>query len=118
MAVLFAGMAMLQFNDPDPFLWSLVYGSAAVACSLYVFDAFLEVVGRTLCISYLAGILVLLLQMGGNSFFDVEQMMGVTEPIRELSGLAIAAVWMGILLRVQRGSVSRSKGEGKGAGAE
>jgi hypothetical protein len=37
MAILFFFSVYLQFNDPDPVRWSLMYGGAGVVCLLYAF---------------------------------------------------------------------------------
>jgi apolipoprotein N-acyltransferase len=34
MAVVFAASAVLQYNDPDPWPWILIYAAAAVVCAL------------------------------------------------------------------------------------
>ena len=36
MALLFIAWAAFQYNDPDPFLWILVYGMAALASILFL----------------------------------------------------------------------------------
>ncbi len=37
--LLFASFAALQYNDPDPWLWIIIYGIVAISCLLRVFNA-------------------------------------------------------------------------------
>jgi hypothetical protein len=37
LALMFVAFAIVQFNDPDPVVWILVYGSMAVICTLAAF---------------------------------------------------------------------------------
>ena len=37
LAVMFLVFAFLQINDPDPFLWIMIYGSMAVVCVMAAF---------------------------------------------------------------------------------
>ena len=90
-AVLFLVSAGLQYNDPDPYLWYLIYGVAAVASVLYVFDKL------PLWLAVLAGLLFI----GGGIFSWPAQYEGVTigggdinniEEGREALGLFITSV--------------------------
>ena len=38
LAVMFLGFAFVQFNDPDPVIWILIYGIMAVTCTLAAFE--------------------------------------------------------------------------------
>jgi hypothetical protein len=38
LAVMFLAFAFLQLNDPDPFIWILIYGIMAVTCVLAAFE--------------------------------------------------------------------------------
>jgi MFS superfamily sulfate permease-like transporter len=37
LALMFVAFAVVQFNDPDPLVWILVYGAMAVICALAAF---------------------------------------------------------------------------------
>jgi hypothetical protein len=43
LAVMFLVFAFVQINDPDPFIWILIYGSMAVTCVLAAFNMFYRV---------------------------------------------------------------------------
>jgi hypothetical protein len=108
MLALFAFSAVLQFNDPDPLAWVLVYGTAAAVCSL-------EIVRRATVWEPLALAIVALFWAGWigarvhnvpiSSLFAEWEMKDLrVEEAREMYGLLIIAVWMiGIVVaRVKR----------------
>lgn len=96
-AILFGLMAAVQFNDPDPYVWVLAYGAAAVGSALYAGGVFPRRAAAILCGGYVLGILILLPRVWASSPFRAEQMMGLAEAAREIGGLALAAGWMGVL---------------------
>ncbi len=51
-AIIFLLFAYVQVNDPDPFLWILIYGSMAVVCSLAVFNKYYRIVYIVLLILF------------------------------------------------------------------
>jgi len=53
-ALLFFIAAILQYNDPDPFIWMLFYGTAAVSCLLFFVNRFPAILGVLLGLIYLA----------------------------------------------------------------
>ena len=55
LAVMFLSFAVVQYNDPDPLLWMLVYGSMMTLCILSIFG-FHPV---RLMIAMIGGILIL-----------------------------------------------------------
>ncbi len=90
-AAFFVLFTLVQYNDPDPLLWMVVYSVAALACVLYR-------LGR-LPPAAAAGYGVLALLLGlylayrvisqGQFFFDEEG--------REMMGSFLVAIWMGVL---------------------
>ena len=89
--VLFAWAAYLQSNDPDPLLWYLFYGTAAISCLLFFFNRF----------PYLLGLLLGVIYFAGTLWVWPEKFEGVTigegnieniERGREAMGLAIAMI--------------------------
>ncbi len=92
-AVFFALFALVQYNDPDPLLWMVVYSVAVLACVLY----HLERLPPEAAAGY--GVLVLLLGLyltyrvisQGQFFFDEEG--------REMMGSFLVAIWMAVLYR-------------------
>ncbi len=98
LAVLFVVFAVVQLNDPDPWLWVLMYGFIAVICGM----AFMGIYYKPVLI---AGMLVsvvwaITLSPGvydwfaNNSFSDIFQQMAPNkifiETARECFGLLIA----------------------------
>ena len=59
---IFTGFAVLQYNDPDPYIWVPLYMYSAVLC-------WLAFRGKYFRIAYLAGILVYAVY-AGYKFFD------------------------------------------------
>ena len=90
-AVFFALFVLVQYNDPDPLLWMVVYSVAALACVLYR----LERLPPEAAAGY--GVLALLLGLylayrvisQGQFIFDEEG--------REMMGSFLVAIWMGVL---------------------
>jgi Transmembrane family 220, helix len=39
---MFLGFAALQYNDPDPITWILIYGAMAVACGMAAFNFYIR----------------------------------------------------------------------------
>lgn len=54
-ALLFIFSAIVQYNDPDPFLWIILYVTAAVACLVFFVNRFTVILGLVLGVIYLAG---------------------------------------------------------------
>jgi hypothetical protein len=97
-ALMFLAFAALQFNDPDPVLWILIYGAMAVICILAIFERYDKRVLAILGIAYMAYCVVLWpgvadwLQQENKSvlFDDVMKMeYPYIEESREFLGLVI-----------------------------
>ena len=56
-AILFIYAAVVQYNDPDAFLWYTVYGIAALASLLFFAGRMNYNIAALLCILYLVGTL-------------------------------------------------------------
>lgn len=98
--VLFAWAAIVQLNDPDPALWVVLYGVAAVACALFMAGWLPRWGAAILTGGYaVGGIIMLLPILGPAAFFDTtgQEMMGLMETSREMMGLLIMAGWTGFL---------------------
>ena len=102
MAALFVFAAVLQYNDPDPLRWMVIYLSAGVA-------SFLQVVGRlrwhiSACVGLFAlvwagtiAVRVLGLVRFSELFAAWEMANPTIEEAREMYGLLITACWMALL---------------------
>jgi hypothetical protein len=102
MLLLFLFSVSVQFNDPDPVRWVVIYGLAAAATGL-------ELAGRaTWWLSAPVGVVALLWaftfipRVGGRvplpEMFSAWEMKNLEiEESREMYGLAIVAVWMAAL---------------------
>lgn len=54
-SILFALFALLQYNDPDPYLWIPLYGYACVVCFLNYknkYDKFTHIAGIIFCLGF------------------------------------------------------------------
>lgn len=113
LALVFAAFAALQFNDPDPIVWVLAYGSVAVLFALAVFGRADRRVSGWLCVALLVWMLTML--PGMMDWLDsdmpsiVEEMKASTphvEVVREFLGLMIA-VWALVFLTFSTPKVAR-----------
>ena len=97
----------VQYNDPDPIRWMLVYGLAALACVLklrgrlpWQFPAALGAAAFGWAASIAPRVI------GKTTFGDMFQSFhminAVVEEAREMGGLLIVAAWMGVLVLVTK----------------
>lgn len=105
MVVIFLVAAVIQYNDPDPVRWILIYGAAAVAALLQVRREGEWARRIPLVVGLAALIWALFLVpevLGQVAFQDLFQSMDPNHPEieegRELGGLLIIALWMGVLV--------------------
>jgi hypothetical protein len=102
----------VQYNDPDPVRWMLIYGLAALACNLKVRSRlrwyFPAAVGVTAFV-WAASIAprVIGKTTFGEMFQAFEMINSVVEEAREMGGLLIVAAWMGVLVVASRCESSR-----------
>lgn len=54
--VLFVWGAVLQYNDPDAFMWYVIYGIAALASFLFFLGKINYLTVALLCVAYLIGV--------------------------------------------------------------
>ena len=126
MALLFIAWAAFQYNDPDPFVWIVVYGLAALASILFLINrlkiyfplGFLAIGIVWAIILYTQAEYLDLetatreceLEMG--SFLSVCEWIPqklTSEKWREMGGLIFISAWMGILTL----ALGRSPGKNK-----
>jgi hypothetical protein len=100
--LLFALSVVVQYNDPDPYVWMAIYGAAAVACFLSLrsrLPRWLPMVIALFAILWATSILPRVL--GKVPFLDMfaaweMKDVGIEES-REMYGLFIVAGWMLVL---------------------
>lgn len=105
MLIIFLLSVVVQYNDPDPFLWMGIYGLAAIICIFAVLDRLPWAMSALMALASLGFVLFLAPQVIGKVSFS--ELFGsmymkslVVEKAREMGGLLIVAVWM-ILLTVK-----------------
>ncbi|MBW2421126.1 MAG: transmembrane 220 family protein [Deltaproteobacteria bacterium] len=104
MCLFFVLAIAVQLNDPDPLRWIALYGIAAALSALAALGRGLPWLTAASLVLYLAGVVYLLPSLPDTSLeaFSSIGMSGERdELVRELWGLIICAVWMGVLLMVQ-----------------
>ena len=104
MALLFIVWAYYQHNDPDPFLWILVYAVAALASVLFLIQRLPLVFSAGYFAICGVWALYLLTQLSGDlSIYS-------NEILRELVGLVVICIWMGVLsLWLYRGGKTKKQ---------
>lgn len=105
MAALFLFAAAVQYNDPDPLRWMAVYGLAALACVLSLRRRLFRLVPVLVGLGAVAWAGTLAPSVIGRvsveELFQSYGMLSETvEEAREMGGLLIVAVWMGLLALV------------------
>jgi len=97
----------VQYNDPDPVRWMLVYGLAGLACILklrhllrWYFPAALAVVALVWAASIAPRVIGK--TTFGAMFQSFDMINSAVEEAREMGGLLIVAAWMGVLVLASR----------------
>jgi hypothetical protein len=103
MTAAFLFSVIVQYNDPDPLLWMLIYGLAGAACVLaignrgsWIFPAavgLVALVWATTLASQVIGKVAF-----GELFEAFEMKDERVEVAREFGGLLIIAFWMAVLV--------------------
>lgn len=102
LAMIFLFAATVQYNDPDPVQWTLIYMLPAVACVMAargrVRALFPGLVGAAALVWAFILLPSVLSTPVPEGMFDSLQMMSPeVEEARELGGLAIVIAWMAVL---------------------
>ena len=105
MALLFAWSVELQWNDPDPAQWMAIYGAAAVLAVWFAWKKqvpWLWSVLVTIVAAAWAGTLLpgVLREAEWGDLVKTMKHENHAEEARELGGLAIVALWNGVLALV------------------
>ena len=107
LATLFFAFTVVQFNDPDPLLWILIYGSMSAVCVMAGFKLYFPKVMIVQGVLYL--VYCVLLWPGVSRWFssdnkamlfdDIAKMQNLyIEESREFLGLAICLVVLALYL--------------------
>jgi hypothetical protein len=100
MTVLFALAIAVQYNDPDPLYWMALYTPAALLSGLAFAGRFRPGPSALAFAVYLVLALYwlpALLQAGPESFTSWRMGSAADEEVREAAGIALCAVWTGVL---------------------
>ncbi len=90
-AAFFALFVIVQYNDPDPLFWMIVYGVAALACVLH----HLKRLPPEAAAGY--GVLVLLLGLYLAYRIISQHQYFFDEEGREMMGSLLVTIWMAVL---------------------
>lgn len=102
MLVAFVLSVVVQYNDPDPFAWMVIYGAAAVACAFFARDHLHWGLPAATALAAFVWMATLAPQVVGKvGFSEMVESMGMkdtrVEVAREAGGLFIVGVWMTVL---------------------
>ena len=107
MTAAFLFSVAVQYNDPDPIRWMLVYGLAALACILHLrrqLQWYLPAALGATAFGWAASIAPRVI--GKTTFGDMFQSFHMINPVveeaREMGGLLIVAAWMLVLVVVSK----------------
>ena len=111
MLLAFIGFTGVQWNDPDPIRWMLMYGSAALACALHLYGVLPWMLAAAVGLVALAWAAiwapgVIVNAPIGQLFTTYRMMSPEIEETREMLGLLIVAAWMAALVAVRRRQAS------------
>jgi hypothetical protein len=106
MAALFAVCVILQYNDPDPIRWMLIYGAAMGISILLPFDRRVATAGFAVGAVALVWSAVLIAGIWGKvALSDIVEKMsekgGAVEEEREAGGMLIEGTWL-VLMSLYR----------------
>jgi hypothetical protein len=122
MTAAFLFSVIVQFNDPDPLFWMLIYGLAGAACVLaignrgsWIFPAAVGLVALVWAITLVSNVIG---QVAFSELFEAFEMKDErVEIAREFGGLLIIAFWMAALvvaaLRRKKGIASEASAKDK-----
>ena len=99
MAALFAICVALQYNDPDPIRWMLIYGAAMVISILMPMKRDAAKLGLVVALIALVWAAMLILGIYdkvtlSDVFLKMSEKGGAVEEEREAGGLLIEGVWL------------------------
>ena len=103
----------VQYNDPDPVRWMLIYGLAALACILKLMGRlkwYLPAAVGAAAFGWAASLAphVIGKTTFGEMFQSFHMINTVVEEAREMGGLLIVAAWMGVLVVSRDGGTAET----------
>ena len=102
----FLASALLQYNDPDALPWVIIYLASSMLCVLAYGKNAVRLVAALLLAVSLVWIGILLPSLGDVSlaeiFESVSMQTRAVEEAREIGGLALVALWAGVLAVVRK----------------
>ena len=112
--ILFVVFAAVQYNDPDPFLWIVIYGTVGVISFLKVWGRFprnmvlifLIAVGSYTLIHLPYVIDWITIENSGNLFTGMSEERPYIEGSREFFGLLMADLSLAFLLFYKKGQIN------------
>lgn len=104
--LLFALSGVVQYNDPDPVRWMVIYGAACAACIAWELRRLPKAVaGALAAVSFVwAGVIAFGIHLESpvlDALTDWQMHAGGSEELRESLGLLIVSAWM-LLLGLRR----------------
>jgi hypothetical protein len=105
-SLLFLFAAVVQYNDPDPLPWLLIYGFSAILCGLYVWKpvfTILPAITGIVSLIWMIFLLVILLNapspiIWADVFGEAAMKTESVELTREILGLFFVWAWMAVLV--------------------
>ena len=101
--VIFLLCTAVQYNDPDPVRWMILYGAAATCCFLYAVRKLPIYLALSTAVVACIWILLLVPFVWGKPipldevFSMIHMISPGVEEVREIGGLAIVVAWMSVL---------------------
>ena len=99
LAIIFLAFALLQINDPDPYLWIALYGGIALLFGFAAFGQYRKwpiLAGLVVCVFELASLMPAFVDWMQSGMPSITETMHAETPhvelVREFLGLAIALV--------------------------
>jgi hypothetical protein len=113
MLAVFAASAVVQWNDPDPVQWMLIYGAAAAACAWalrralpWPAPAAVGAVALAWALTLVPEVLAVPGVLGDPALWQVfsprAMLSSAVEEARERLGLLLVAAWMAVLVAARR----------------
>jgi predicted membrane protein len=101
--IVFLLCVAVQYNDPDPVRWMIIYGAAALCSILYAARKLKVYLSVATAVAALAWIFLILPEVWGKAiawhhvFATIHMISPEVEFVREMGGLLIVVCWMTVL---------------------